>query len=120
MQLKAFEHTGPTSIPHTPFLALVLDMIPGFNRSPPTALTNKHESPVLNYLCSVWRRSSQIAANLYNQGCKLWNKNDLQDIEQEIKQSVDRKTFTDLAIDGSNGSIILIEKLNFGEQEPIW
>ncbi|KAF4332979.1 hypothetical protein FBEOM_13214 [Fusarium beomiforme] len=87
------------------------------NRFPPAAAPNKHESPVLNYGCSVWRRSSQIAANLYNQGCKLWTKNDLQDIEQQIAQSVYRKTFTVRAIDGS---IISIENLNFGEQQPIW
>jgi len=42
--------------------------------------------PVLDYGCSPWTSSSQQAANLYYSGVKLWGKDDLVDIEQQLAQ----------------------------------
>ncbi|KAF4943685.1 hypothetical protein FSARC_14852 [Fusarium sarcochroum] len=76
-----------------------------------------HESHPLDYGWSYWRESSQRAANLHNQGHKLWTKHDLRDIEQQITQSVNRKIFTVRAIDGN---IVSMKNLNYGERHPIW
>jgi hypothetical protein len=71
----------------------------------------------LEYGCSKWRRSSQIASNLFNDGSKLWTKNDLRDIEQQLAQSNNRKIFTVRSIDGT---VVSIKNHMFGERLPIW
>ncbi|KAG6989095.1 hypothetical protein FocnCong_v021217 [Fusarium oxysporum f. sp. conglutinans] len=85
----------------------------------PTQLATCHgqSPPPLEYGHSPWRESSQIAATLYNRGCKLWTRDDLRDIERQIEQSVNRMVFSVRSI---NGTVIQISNLNFGQDNPIW
>lgn len=71
----------------------------------------------LEYSCSEWRRSSQIAANLFENGSKLWTKNDLRDIEQQLAQSETHEYFTVRTIDDT---VVSIKNPMFGERFPIW
>lgn len=73
--------------------------------------------PSLEYGCSEWRKSSQTASNLYEQGVKLWSRADLQDIEQQLAQSMDLEYFTVNLIDGKKARI---KNPMFAEQLPIW
>ncbi|KAI0810555.1 hypothetical protein GGR55DRAFT_644384 [Xylaria sp. FL0064] len=73
--------------------------------------------PLLDYGCSHWRTSSQRAADLYNSGVKLWRKEDLVDIEQQLARSCAAEKFTVRRIDGS---IAHIKNPMFGVQKPIW
>lgn len=75
------------------------------------------DRPSLDYGCSEWRKSSQIASNLYEEGVKLWSKHDLQDIEQQLSQSVDLEYFTVRLIDGTEARI---KNPMFAERLPIW
>lgn len=71
----------------------------------------------LEYGCSEWRKSSQIASNLYEDGVKLWLKHDLQDIEQQLLRSMDLEYFTVRLI---NGTEARIKNPMFAERRPIW
>ncbi|KAI8947705.1 hypothetical protein F4801DRAFT_592403 [Xylaria longipes] len=73
--------------------------------------------PLLDYGCSHWRISSQRAADLYDSGVKLWRKEDLVDIEQQLARSYTAEKFTVRRIDGS---IVHIKNPMFGVQKPIW
>ncbi|KAI0476883.1 hypothetical protein F4859DRAFT_514214 [Xylaria cf. heliscus] len=73
--------------------------------------------PLLDYGCSYWKTSSQRAADLYDSGVKLWRKEDLLDIEQQLRQSCTAEKFTVRRIDGS---IVHIKNPMFGIQRPIW
>ncbi|CAG8941685.1 unnamed protein product [Penicillium salamii] len=55
----------------------------------------------LDYGCTDWRMSSQIAADLYNSGTRLWTKEDLEDIEQQLRQYYAMERFSVRRIDGS-------------------
>jgi hypothetical protein len=79
--------------------------------------TQAHESDLLLYGCTGWRKSSQAAYNLYRGGTKLWTKAALLDIEQQLAQSKTRRIFTVRSIDGT---VISIVNPMFGEQHPIW
>ncbi|KAL4960576.1 uncharacterized protein BDV14DRAFT_182296 [Aspergillus stella-maris] len=71
----------------------------------------------LNYGCTDWRISSQRAANLLNLGTKLWTKEDLKDIEQQLAKSY---TMEEFSVHGIDGSIIKISNPMFQIQNPIW
>lgn len=73
--------------------------------------------PLLEYTYSEWQRSSQTASNLYDNGVKLWTKNDLRDIEQQLAQSETRENFIVRTIDDT---LVSIKNPMFGEQFPIW
>jgi hypothetical protein len=60
---------------------------------------------------------SQAAFNLYKTGTKLWTKEDLLDMEQQLAQSKERKTFTIRLLDGTT---LLTKNPMFGEETPIW
>jgi len=68
-------------------------------------------------LRSVWRKSSQAAANLYNNGSKLWTKEDLRDIEHQLENSENQETFRVRLIDDT---VVSVENIMFGEESPIW
>jgi len=74
-------------------------------------------TPLLDYGCSQWRASSRHAADLYDSGVKLWKKEDLVDIENQLAQSIVTEIFTVRRFDGS---IIRIKNPMFGVQRPIW
>ncbi|KAI1174781.1 hypothetical protein F4777DRAFT_579674 [Nemania sp. FL0916] len=76
-----------------------------------------HVEPLLDYGCSPWRMSSQRAADLYDSGVKLWRKEDLVEIEQQLAQSCTTEKFTVRRIDGS---VVNIKNPMFGVQKPIW
>ncbi|KAJ5609614.1 hypothetical protein N7528_010181 [Penicillium herquei] len=71
----------------------------------------------LDYGCTDWRISSQRAADLYSTGTRLWTKEDLKDIEQQLRQSYVMERFSVRRIDGS---IIQISNPMFHVQNPIW
>ncbi|KAL4948800.1 hypothetical protein BDW69DRAFT_188942 [Aspergillus filifer] len=71
----------------------------------------------LDYGCTDWRMSSQRAADLYTSGTKLWTKNDLKDIEQQLAQSYMMEQFS---VRGIDGSIIQISNPMFRVQNPVW
>ncbi|KAJ5161030.1 hypothetical protein N7492_006422 [Penicillium capsulatum] len=71
----------------------------------------------LDYGCTDWRISSQKAADLYSSGTKLWTKEDLQDIEQQLRQAYTMEQFSVRRIDGS---IVQITNPMFQVQNPIW
>jgi hypothetical protein len=73
--------------------------------------------PLLDYGCTHWRSSSQRAADVYRSGVKLWRKEDLLDIEQQLAQSRTTEKFTVRRIDGS---VIHIKNPMFGVSKPIW
>jgi hypothetical protein len=75
------------------------------------------EHITLDYGCSDWRISSQRAADLYSSGTKLWTREDLKAIEQQLGQSYIMDRFSVRRIDGS---IILISNPLFQVQNPIW
>jgi len=66
---------------------------------------------------SQWRKSSQTAYNLINNGTKLWTKNDLCDIEEQLAQSIGHESFTVRSI---QGTFLSIKNPMFHEQSPIW
>ncbi|KAJ6016509.1 hypothetical protein N7540_011100 [Penicillium herquei] len=71
----------------------------------------------LDYGCTDWRISSQRVADLYSAGTKLFTKEDLEDIEQQLRQSYTMDRFSVRRIDGS---IIQISNPMFQVQNPIW
>ncbi|CAG7932860.1 unnamed protein product [Penicillium olsonii] len=71
----------------------------------------------LDYGCTDWRISSQIAADLYSSGTRLWTKEVLEDIEQQLRQSYAMERFSVRRIDGS---IIQISNPMFQVTNPIW
>lgn len=71
----------------------------------------------LKYGCTAWRISSQRAADLYSAGAKLWTKEDLEDIEQQLRQSYAMEQFSVRRIDGS---ILTIANPMLQVQNPIW
>ena len=73
--------------------------------------------PFLDYGCTHWRYSSQRAADLYRAGVKLWTKEDLSDIEQQLTQSRTAEIFT---VRRTDGSVIHIKNPMFGVSKPIW
>lgn len=73
--------------------------------------------PVLDYGCTQWRSSSQRTAELYNSGVKLWRKEYLLDIEQQLAQARTAEKFTVRRVDGS---VIHIKNPMFGVEKPIW
>ena len=84
-------------------------MIPEYN--------SQKLNPRFSYGCSEWVTSSQIAADLYESGVKLWRKEDLIDIERQLAQSFSMKTFTVRRIDGT---AVQIKNPMFRVQKPIW
>ncbi|KFY35911.1 hypothetical protein V494_05495 [Pseudogymnoascus sp. VKM F-4513 (FW-928)] len=74
-------------------------------------------TPLLEYGCTPWRISSQRAADLYESGVKLWRKEDLIDIEQQLGKSFTMEKFTVRRLDGS---IVHIKNPIFGVLKPIW
>jgi hypothetical protein len=54
---------------------------------------------------------------LYDLGIKLWRKEDLVGIEQQLAQSRTTEKFTVRRIDGS---VVHIKNPMFGVQKPIW
>ncbi|KAF5690072.1 hypothetical protein FDENT_4102 [Fusarium denticulatum] len=76
-----------------------------------------HNQPLLEYGCSPWRESSQVAATLYDEGRKLWTREDLRDIEKQIEQSIDQRVFS---VRSMTGDVLHIRNLNFGKANPIW
>ncbi|KAK2879968.1 hypothetical protein FQN49_000694 [Arthroderma sp. PD_2] len=79
--------------------------------------SSQDSEPLLDYGCSHWRISSQRSADLYRSGAKLWRKEDLVDIEQQLAQSQITEKFTVRRIDGS---VIHIKNPMFGVSKPIW
>lgn len=75
------------------------------------------EGPTLDYACTEWLQSTQAAWNIYNTGRKLWTREDLHDIEQQLAHGNEREYFTVRMIDGR---IARIKNPMFGEQSPIW
>lgn len=73
--------------------------------------------PLLDYGCTPWHLSSQRAADLYDSGAKLWTKENLREIEQQLAQSRTRDKFTVRRIDGS---LVHIRNPMFGVEKPIW
>lgn len=73
--------------------------------------------PLLDYGCTHWEISSQRSADLYRAGLKLWRKEDLLDIEQQLAQSETAEKFTVRRIDGS---VVHIKNPMFGVSKPIW
>jgi hypothetical protein len=73
--------------------------------------------PCVDYRCSPWTTSSQRAADLYESGVKLWRKEDLVDIEQQLMRSFTMERFTVRRIDGT---VIHIKNPMFGVPKPIW
>lgn len=71
--------------------------------------------PLLDYGSSQWKISSQRAADLYDSGVRLWRKEDLVDIEQQLAQSVMMEKFTIRRIDGS---VVHIKNPMFGCKSP--
>ncbi|KGY15675.1 hypothetical protein PABG_11328 [Paracoccidioides brasiliensis Pb03] len=69
------------------------------------------------YLHSSPGSGHQRAADLYDSGVKLWRKEDLADIEQQLAHSRTTEKFTVRRIDGS---AIHIRNPMFGVQKPIW
>ncbi|KAJ6130083.1 hypothetical protein N7512_002863 [Penicillium capsulatum] len=89
---------------------------------PHTRSTSNHKTMPqtlgpLDYGCTDWRISSQKAADLYSSGTKLWTKEDLQDIEQQLRQAYTMERFSVRRIDGS---IVQITNPMFQVQNPIW
>ncbi|EEH37996.2 hypothetical protein PAAG_00917 [Paracoccidioides lutzii Pb01] len=78
---------------------------------------NQILEPLLDCRRSHWIISSQRAADLYDSGVKLWRKEDLADIEQQLAHSRTTEKFTVRRIDGS---VIHIKNPMFGVQKPIW
>lgn len=74
-------------------------------------------SEPLQYCCTIWRESSQAAANHYARGGRLWKKGDLIDIEKQLAESKTRNYFTVRSIDGIE---VQIKNPMFGEESPIW
>lgn len=72
---------------------------------------------ILDYGCSPWKTSSQHAADLYDQGVKLWSKEGFADIEQQLSLSLTTEKFTVRCMDGS---VVHIKNPMFGVQRPIW
>ncbi|OIW24780.1 hypothetical protein CONLIGDRAFT_636900 [Coniochaeta ligniaria NRRL 30616] len=75
------------------------------------------EPTMLDYGCTPWRRSSQRAADSYDQGIKLWRREDLADIEQQLAQSRTAEKFT---VRRTDGTVIHIKNPMFGVLKPIW
>lgn len=50
---------------------------------------------------SDWQKSSQKAADLYKSGAKLWTKEDLKDIEEQLEKAYTMERFSVRRIDGS-------------------
>ncbi|KIM97356.1 hypothetical protein OIDMADRAFT_32356 [Oidiodendron maius Zn] len=75
------------------------------------------QEPWLDYKCSPWTTSSQRAADLYYSGAKLWRKEDLVDIEQQLTKAYTAEKFTLRRLDGN---IISIKNPMFGVLKPIW
>jgi hypothetical protein len=73
--------------------------------------------PWLDHSCSPWRTSSQHAASLYHSGVKLWRREDLVDIEQQLAGSFTAEKFTVRRIDNS---VVHIKNPMFEVQKPIW
>lgn len=73
--------------------------------------------PWLEYGCTPWRHSSQRATELYESGVKLWIREDLIDIEQQLGESLTLEKFTVRRLDGS---VVYIKNPMFGVVKPIW
>lgn len=71
---------------------------------------------VLKYGCSDWKSSSQRAADLYDSGKKLWEEEDLKDIESQLARSATIKECTVRRIDGH---LVHMQNPNFGVENPI-
>jgi len=75
------------------------------------------DRPLLAYGCSEWRKGSQLASELYEEGAKLWTKHHLQDIEQQLSRSVELEYFTVRLLDGTEARI---KNPMFAVRLPIW
>ncbi|OAA69768.1 hypothetical protein ISF_03038 [Cordyceps fumosorosea ARSEF 2679] len=72
---------------------------------------------ILPHDCTAWRRSSQAAADLYDSGVKLWTKQGLKDVEQQLEDLKSRQVFSIRSIDGT---FVHIENPMFNVTSPIW
>ncbi|KXJ97257.1 hypothetical protein Micbo1qcDRAFT_191794 [Microdochium bolleyi] len=73
--------------------------------------------PVLDYCCSDWVARSQQTFALYHAGARLWRREDLVDIEQQLEHATTAETFTLRRVDGSH---IKIKNPMLGVENPIW
>lgn len=73
--------------------------------------------PWLDYGCTPWRLNSQRATELYELGVKLWRREDLIDIEQQLGESFTLEKFTARRLDGG---VVYIKNPMFGVLKPIW
>jgi hypothetical protein len=71
----------------------------------------------LDYGCSDWMISSQKAAGLYNSGTKLWTKEVLENIEQQLSQSYTLYRFSVRPI---AGDLVYVYNPLFQVQNSIW
>ncbi|KAJ5929033.1 hypothetical protein N7454_006881 [Penicillium verhagenii] len=72
---------------------------------------------LLDYGHSDWQISSQRAAGLYSSGIKLWTRENLKDIEQQLGESYTRDSFSVRRIDRR---IVQSSNITFQVQNPIW
>ncbi|KAK8000750.1 hypothetical protein PG990_013350 [Apiospora arundinis] len=64
-----------------------------------------------------WFASSQLAADLYASGAKLWRRDDLRNIEKQLAQ---RRTLRNFTVRLFNGDFVSIPNPMFGVEKPIW
>ncbi|KAM0664945.1 hypothetical protein ACQRIU_006098 [Beauveria bassiana] len=79
--------------------------------------TSTPAAKLLHHDCTVWRASSQTASTLYEKGTKLWTRQNLTDIEEQLADCKNRRVFTVRGIDGTT-----LEMANpmFGIDSAIW
>lgn len=65
----------------------------------------------------LFKLSSQRAADLYDSGARMWRREDLLDIEQQLANSSSLEKFTVRCYDGS---VVHIKNPGFGVAKPIW
>ncbi|KAI1321565.1 hypothetical protein F5Y16DRAFT_413697 [Xylariaceae sp. FL0255] len=75
------------------------------------------EDAIVDDFYSPWEKSSQEAADLYNSGVKLWTKESLKDIEEQMAMSSKIEYFKLRRLDGSTVSV---KNPLFGVETPIW
>ncbi|TRX98428.1 hypothetical protein FHL15_000502 [Xylaria flabelliformis] len=77
--------------------------------------------PFLQYGCSRWRQSSQCAAGLYDSGVKLWRKEELKNIEEQLAQSCTLRMFTVRSFNGHGDGKAKVTKVvcfGLGDMNP--
>ncbi|KAK7917477.1 hypothetical protein PG985_011085 [Apiospora marii] len=87
------------------------------SRSAAAVLTEWTPPLLENVGYTQWTLSTQAAAELYAGGAKLWTKESLRDIEQQLVEFQTRELFALRRLDGST---IRIKNPMFGKSDPIW